>query len=419
MTAMRFQAPKGTQDVLPDRSVLWQWLESNFRENCRLYGYGEIRTPLFEDTELFLRGIGEGTDVVHKEMYTFTDRGGRSITLKPEGTAPAIRAFVEHSLAGSRQITRLYYITPVYRYERPQKGRLREHHQCGVELLGCASPDADAEVIDLTFRFYARLGLGGTSVLLNSLGEAECRARFRDALLSYANSWLADLPAEFRDRVEKNPLRLLDTKDDSIQERLHSAPSILDYLEPESSQHFDALQQRLTALSIPFELSPRLVRGLDYYTKTVFELQTDALGAQNSLCGGGRYDRMVEMIGGQPTPAVGVGIGMERALMLLDALGLQPEVRSVPLVFFVALASDKNHVAAVVSELRSAGISVETDPEFRSAKSQFRQADKSGATYAVVVGDDEIAGGRATIKQLETGAEAQVAFEKLVTWLTS
>ncbi len=414
---MKFQAPKGTQDVLPSFAAEWNWLETSFRNTCERFGYGEIRTPVFEDTGLFLAGIGEGTDIVHKEMYTFTDRGGRSITLKPEGTAPAIRAYVQHGLGAPGQITRLYYVTPAYRYERPQKGRLREHHQCGVELLGASTADADAEVIDLTVRFYRGLGLTGIGVRLNSLGGEQCRAGYRKALLKFAEPVLKNMPEEFRERCEKNPLRMLDSKDESLQKAMRDAPNIQEYLEPESKEQFDALQDLLKTLDIPFTLEPRLVRGLDYYTGTVFEVQTDMLGAQNALCGGGRYDKLVELIGGPPTPAVGVGIGIERALMMVNAAKIHTPEAPRPDAFLVALTNNRIEVAKIVKTLRDAMIAVETDPEARSAKSQFRRADKSGAKFAVVIGDDELASRHATVKELKTGSVLKVAFELLVTHL--
>lgn len=415
---MKFQAPKGTEDILPADSARWRWLEQHFQRVCSLYGYGEIRTPVFEDTALFERGIGEGTDIVHKEMYTFLDRGERSITLKPEGTAPAIRAYIEHSLGAPGVITRLYYITPVYRYERPQKGRLREHHQCGVELLGSSSPDADAEVIDLTVRFYRAIGLGSLSVRLNSLGNDECRAAYRSALLEFARPALLALPAEFRARCEQNPLRMLDAKDETLREVMVSAPKIQDFLEPESKAHFETLQKRLTTLRIPFELDSRLVRGLDYYSKTVFEVQTESLGAQNALCGGGRYDALVERVGGSPTPAVGVGLGIERALMLLEANAALPPDEKTTTAFLVALTDNRTAICEQLKLLRDSGVAVESDPEFRSAKSQFRQADKSGAKFAVVIGDDELSTKIATIKELATGSEQKVPFEQVASLLT-
>lgn len=400
---MRFQAPRGTEDVLPSQSPRWIWLENIFRRVCALYGYSEIRTPTFEDTALFTRGIGEGTDIVHKEMYTFVDRGERSLTLKPEGTAPAIRAYVEHSLGAPGQITKLAYITPAFRYDRPQKGRYRESHQTGVELIGSPSADADAEVIELTSRFYKELGLSDLSVKLNSLGESECRTRYREALLEFSRPVLKDLPDDFRRRCEINPLRILDSKDEALRRAMFDAPPITDFLEDESRRHFETLLSRLDALGVRYELDPRLVRGLDYYTKTVFEVQTASLGAQNSLCGGGRYDGLVKEIGGPDTPAVGVAMGIERALMMMKET---TEIKNLD-AFAVCLTEERNEFARIVRSLRDAGLRIDADLDGRSAKSQFRQADKSGARFALVIGDAELASGEITVKELSTGTETK------------
>lgn len=405
MAFMRFQAPRGTRDVLPQEAHRWVHLEKTFRDICHLYGYSEIRTPTFEDTELFVRGVGEGTDIVSKEMYTFKDRAGRSLTLKPEGTAPVIRAYLEHSLGTPNQITRLFYITPIFRYERPQKGRLRESHQTGVELIGSGTPDADAEVIELTVRFYQTLGIRNISIKLNSLGEEECRKSYREALLEYARPHLRDFPEEFRARCEKNPLRLLDSKDPEVQKIVADAPPITRYYEKETIEHFESLQKLLNSLGITYEIDPKLVRGLDYYTKTVFEVQSEFLGAQNALCGGGRYDNLIEEYGGQPTPAVGVAMGIERALMVMETLEIEKKVERLLDVFAVCLTENRIEFAKFVKFLRDSGISVVTDLEFRSAKSQFRQADKSGANYAVILGDEELEKGVVKVKDMRSGEE--------------
>jgi histidyl-tRNA synthetase len=287
---MRFQAPRGTEDVLPSQSHRWLRLESEFREHCRLFGYREIRTPTFEDTELFVRSSGETSDVVSKQMYDFKDKGGRDITLKAEGTAPTIRALIEGGQMQQGAVQRVSYITPVFRYERPQTGRLREHHQVGVELVGSASVDADAEIIEFTVRFFERLGLKGINVLLNSLGRADTRARYRKALLEFAEPLLIDAPSETQEKARKNPLRLLDSKDAAVIEKMKSAPNVLDFLETESNDRLCSLQKLLDEANISYKLQPNMVRGLDYYTDTVFEVQSESLGAQNALCGGGRYD---------------------------------------------------------------------------------------------------------------------------------
>ncbi|GMV37638.1 MAG: histidine--tRNA ligase [Fimbriimonadales bacterium] len=413
---MDISAPRGTKDVLPDEARRWRFVEDTFRRLCSLYGYGEIRTPVFEHTELFVRGVGEGTDIVSKEMYTFLDKGGRSITLKPEGTAPAARAYVEHHLGGQGAVTKLFYITPIFRYERPQAGRLRQAHQVGLEVFGAASPSADAEVIQLTMAFYEALGLKDLELRLNSLGDAECRRRYREALLAYAASYIASLPEDAAERMRNNPLRLLDSKDPECIEAMAGAPSILDYLEPESREHFVRLQALLHDLGVSFVLEPRLVRGLDYYNRTVFEVVSGSLGAQNSVCGGGRYDGLVELCGGPPTPAVGVAMGIERALMLLDEEALGAE--EAPIAFVVAIGTDMGPRALkLATQLRRAGIAAELDLESRSAKSQFRQADRSGARFAVVLGEDEWSRGAVTLKDLRTQSQAEVPLSDLPTAL--
>ncbi|HET6645598.1 MAG TPA: histidine--tRNA ligase [Fimbriimonadales bacterium] len=405
---MRFQAPRGTEDVLPGESMRWVRLEDTFRQICALYNYQEIRTPTFEDTALFVR-LGESTDIVHKEMYTFLDRGQRSISLKPEGTAPAVRAYLEHSLGSTGQVTKLFYITPIFRYDRPQKGRYRESHQTGVELFGTASPDADVEVIDLTARFYGELGIPQVRVKLNSIGGKDCRARYREALLDFARPALADMPAEFRERCERSPLRILDSKDEELRKRIEGAPQISDFLEEDSRAHFEQVCERLRALNVDIELERRLVRGLDYYTRTVFEVHSKSLGAQSQLCGGGRYDNLVEECGGPPTPAVGVAMGVERALIALNAQGFQEP----PMVFAVCLTDRLDDFARIVKSLRDANISLDTDPDRRSAKSQFRQADRSGASLALAIGDQELASGSATLKHLRGGEEISASFDDL------
>lgn len=414
---MRYKAPRGTQDILPGDSERWQWLERTFREVCSLYGYQEIRTPAFESTDLFHRGLGEQTEVVTKQMYTFEDQGGRSLTLKPEGTAPAIRAYLEHSLGGQGRVTRLFYITPIFRYERPQAGRYRQAHQTGVELIGSAAPEADAEVIDLTVRWYRRLGVEQLILKVNSLGMHECRARYRDALLVFAQPILSDMKEEERTRYERNPLRLLDTKDPDLQQRLLDAPTLEPFLEQDSREHFDRLRALLDALGIRYEVDARLVRGLDYYTRTVFEVQSPSLGAQNSLCGGGRYDNLVEEMGGPPTPATGVAMGIERALLAASAAGALPPAEATADVFAVILTQGEAG-ERLLSELRSAGIRVLCDPDRRSAKSQFRQADKSGAPFAVAIGDEELAKHTARVKRMETGEETEVPLSSLPGWLS-
>jgi len=408
---MKYSAPRGTQDILPETAARWRFVEDMFRRLAERYAYGEIRTPMFEETELFVRGIGEGTDIVGKEMYNFQDKGGRDITLKPEGTAPAVRAFLENNLGGQGQVTKLYYVTPIFRYERPQKGRYRQSHQVGLEVFGASSARADAEVIELTMEFYSSIGLTGLELKLNSLGDAECRSNYRAALLEFAQELLAGMAPEAADRMRNNPLRLLDSKDPEIQSFMANAPKITGYLEDESRVQFEELQSLLTCLSIPFSLDPRLVRGLDYYNRTVFEVVSGSLGAQNSACGGGRYDGLVAACGGPDTPAVGVAMGIERALMLLGEHTVEvPKPEVFVVTFGDGLASDAFRLA---SRLRTAGIATDLDLEARSGKSQLRQADKSGARYAVILGDEEWSRGSVLLKDLHKNAQREVAAENL------
>lgn len=403
---MRFQAPRGTEDVLPECSPAWQWVEQQFRALTALYGYGEIRTPTFEERDLFIRTAGETSDVVSKEMYEFTDKGGRSMVLKPESTAPAMRALLEHNLCPQGTVTRLCYVSsPHFRYDRPQKGRLREHHQNGIELIGSPSASADAEVIEVGVRFLERVGLSGLNVKINSIGRADCRERYRDALLAHAKPYLADASEELKERVAKNPLRLLDMKDPTAQEAMRSAPSILDFLEPESASRFSTLQRLLSDAGIAFEVAPDIVRGLDYYTETVFEAQSAQLGAQATVFAGGRYDNLIKDIGGPDMPSVGFGMGVERLLLLLEGKTPKGDAARV----FVAY-SDVALTAALqlVRELRASQIATLMDVDGRSLKSQLRQADKAGVRFVAILGGDELSGGTVSVKNLVTGEQQSV-----------
>jgi histidyl-tRNA synthetase len=380
-----------------------------FRDVARRHGYQEIRTPTFEDTDLFVRTSGDTSDIVSKEMYTFLDKGERSITLKPEGTAPAMRAVVEHLLCPPGTIARLMYITPCFRYSRPQKGRLRELHQLGLELIGSASPTADAEVIEVTYRFFEACGLSGMTVHLNSIGRSDCRDRYREAILNHLADYLAGQSEESRATANKNPLRLLDTKDPDLRAALAGLRPITDYLEDECRSNFDLVCRRLADAGIPVCVSPDIVRGLDYYTETVFEVLHDQVGSQGSLCGGGRYDNLIEDLGGAPTPSVGVGIGIERTLLAMQAEQVEFE-SDRPDAFIVQATSEAYDASlALARELRAAGLWVLVDIDGRSAKSQFRQADRSGARVAVVIGPDELARDTAKVKDLATGQQEEFA----------
>ncbi|MGC8667901.1 MAG: histidine--tRNA ligase [Chthonomonadales bacterium] len=412
---MKYTAPPYMHDVLPLpparepwlHTAKWRAVENIFRHTCRLYGYREIRTPVMEPTELFTRSIGEGTDIVTKEMFTFTDRGGRSMTLRPEGTAPALRAYVEHKLYGIANPVKLYYIETIYRYERGQKGRYREHQQTGVEALGSDAPAMDAEVISLAMEFYRRLGLTGTELRLNSLGCPACRPNFRHALIEYARPRVEHMSDENRMRFQVNPLRMLDSKDERDREILAHAPKLLDYLCGACAEHFAALRRLLDGLGIPYSLDAHLVRGFDYYTRTAFEIVSPGLGAQNSIGGGGRYDGLVEEIGGPPTPGIGFGIGTERCLLAMEQLGVSiPEEDEAPEVFLVSLGEAAQERAVLIAQdLRRAGIAAELDYQARSLKAQMRAADRAGARFAVVLGDEELARSCAGVKPLRGGGE--------------
>lgn len=410
---MRFQAPRGTHDVLPQNSWAWQWVEQTFRSHASLYGYQEIRTPMFEEFELFVRSSGETSDVVSKEMYDFEDKGGRHIALKPENTASSIRAYLEHHLGIATQATRLYYIAPIFRYGRPQKGRLRQHHQLGLELIGVSTPEADAEIIEMTVRFYELLGLKGLKVLLNSIGRDSCRAAYREIVLSHFRGYLESLDDEGRAKALKNPLRLLDMKDPSAQELAQTVPSILDYLEPDSRGRFEQLQALLREATVEYEIAPSIVRGLDYYTDTVFEVQSESLGAQSSLCGGGRYDGLVEQLGGPSTPAVGVGMGIERALMVLETEAVVPDSTGSLTYIVAATDSAREAIRTVARSLRTAGKQVIIDLGTKNMKSQLKDADRLHARKVCIIGEDELETGSAIVRDMVSGDQLLVPLERL------
>jgi len=413
--------PKGTKDVLPQDSYKWQWLEQAAREICRSYNAREIRTPVFEHTELFLRTIGESTDVVGKEMYTFEDKGGRSITLKPEGTAGVARAYIENNLEQLSLPLKMYYFTPVFRYERPQHGRLREHHQFGVEVYGSAAATADFEVIALAYEYFKILGVR-VKLELNSIGCSECKPAYNIALTKFLNSHAADLCPACVERTKTNPMRAIDCKVETCRKVLGKAPLISKYICGDCVGHMDKLIKYLNIAKIPFELNPRIVRGLDYYTKTVFEFVTDALGAQGTVCGGGRYDKLVENLGGKPTPCVGFGLGLERLLMLMEALGLGvspdfPPAFTPDIVLINQSQEAFDKVFELAVELRKSGLVAEIDNMGRSVKAQFKYADKLRAKYAAVIGETELAAGSIEVKCMADGSAAAVAFEQLAEYL--
>ena len=403
--------PKGTKDMLPQDAYKWHYVESVARETAALFGFREIRTPMFEHTELFTRGVGETTDIVTKEMYTFLDKGGRSMTLRPEGTAGVARAFIENGLAQQTLPMKAYYLASVFRYERPQNGRLREHHQFGVELYGSELPSADAEVIALAHTFLTKAGLKSLSLNINSIGCRECRAKYNAALKEYIGANLNNMCTACRDRFDRNPLRILDCKEEKCRAITAGAPRITDFLCDGCREHFAEVQNTLARLSIPFAVNPSIVRGLDYYTRTVFEFVSDDIGAQGTVCGGGRYNHLVEEVGGKPTAAVGFGLGLERLLMVLEntgALTAEPERSDVYLAALGERAAE--YVPVLAAELRAAGVKTEFDLMGRGLKAQMKYADKCGARFSAVIGDEEMARGSAALKNMETGESAECAF---------
>lgn len=394
------QSIRGFADILPDRSPLWRQVERIVRQILSRYGYEEIRLPLVERTELFRRSIGEVTDIVEKEMYTFEDRGGESITLRPEGTAGCVRACLEHGMLHNAQ-ARLWYAGPMFRYERPQKGRFRQFHQIGAEAFGMSGPDVDAEMILLSARILHELGLGDVQLQLNSLGSSEARTAYRDRLISYFQAHLDALDDDSRRRLESNPLRILDSKNPAMQELIESAPRLIDHLDEESRLHFEQLQLLLDAAGVTYQLNPRLVRGLDYYSRTVFEWVTDQLGAQGTVLAGGRYDGLVEQLGGRPTPAIGFAMGLERIVALLEDRGRL--AATAPDAYMVLVGEQAIRVGIPLAEkLRSdlPALKLLVNGGGGSFKSQFKRADRSGARFALIIGDGEAEAATVSVKDL-------------------
>lgn len=404
--------PRGTEDVLPKDSKLWQYVESTAREVCSLYGYKEIRTPVFEHTELFQRGVGDTTDVVQKEMYTFTDKGGRSITLKPEGTATLVRSYIENSLYANPQPTKLSYIIPCFRYEKPQSGRLREFHQFGTECFGAASPTTDAEVISLADLFLKRLGIKGVTLNINSIGCKVCKKSYNEKLKAYFEGYRDRLCGTCLERLEKNPMRIIDCKSEVCKEISAKAPKMIDNLCSECSEHFEAVKTGLDNMGIEFKINPDIVRGLDYYTKTVFEFVSDSLGAQSTVCGGGRYSGLVEELGGKSAEGIGFAAGLERLILVLKAQGELKEFEEKPDLFIAVMGCGAQSFAQkTVYGLRKSGFWAEQDLCERSLKAQMKYADKIGAKFCAAVGDDEINSGRLKIKNMQTGEINEVSFD--------
>ncbi len=413
--ALITNAIKGTLDLLPKESCKTQYIEAAVREIAENYGFLEMRTPVFEHTELFQRSVGETTDVVQKEMYTFEDKGGRSITLRPEGTAGAARAFLEHGLFNDALPQKIYYLTSCYRYEKPQAGRLREFHQFGVESFGAGTPAADAEIISLAHAVFRYLGVQNLTLEINSIGCPECRKKFQEALKAYFESYREQLCDTCKSRLERNPMRILDCKSPVCSEIAAGAPKILDYLCDDCRAHFDAVQKYLQAMDIAFTVNPTIVRGLDYYTRTVFEFVSSEIGAQGTVCGGGRYDGLLEELGGKPMPACGFGMGIERLLLLMEAQGVPfPEPKKCD-VYLVSMGEEAGLKAAALAEqLREEGLSAQFDTVGRGLKAQMKYADKIGAAYTVVLGDAELESRRVNLKNMRDGTQTGLGLDDFV-----
>ena len=408
-----FQAVRGMNDILPGESALWQSLETTVRDVLAAYGYHEIRLPIVEKTELFARSIGEVTDIVEKEMYTFADRNGDSLTLRPEGTAGCARACIEHGLLHN-QTQRLWYAGPMFRYEKPQKGRYRQFHQVGAEAYGMAGPDIDAELICLSARLWQRLGIRAVTLQLNSLGSSAARAAYRERLVAYFESRRDELDEDSRRRLHANPLRILDSKNPTLRTVLAEAPALLDQLDPESRAHFEELQALLAAAGIAYDINPRLVRGLDYYCKTVFEWVTDTLGAQGTICAGGRYDGLIEQLGGQPVPGVGFALGLERLVAMLAAAG-QPGADPEPHVYLIIVGdAAQRHGLALAERLRDQlpALRLRMHCGGGGFKAQFRRADHSGARFALILGEDEINADTVAVKPLRAAQNEQLSLPR-------
>ncbi len=410
--ALITKAIKGTQDILPENSGKQRFLENTLFEIADSFGFKEIRTPVFEHTELFQRGVGDTTDVVQKEMYTFDDKGGRSITLRPEGTAGAVRAFLEHGLFNEALPQKFCYLLNCYRYEKPQAGRWREFQQFGVEMLGTASPAADAEVISLANEIFSFLGIENIELQLNSIGCPACRQKYHEALKEYFNGHKDELCGTCLERLEKNPMRILDCKSPVCKEISAGSPLIIDYLCDECAEHFDSVKKYLDNMGIKYTVNPRIVRGLDYYTRTVFEFVSNDIGAQGTVCGGGRYDGLVEELGGPKVPALGFGMGTGRLQLVMQGQGIElPDDKGCDIYLAPMDADASLEAMRMVTDLRSSGIKAQTDVVGRSLKAQMKYADKIGAKYTVVLGSDELANKAATVKNMSTGEKTELSLE--------
>jgi len=409
-----YQAPRGTQDILPEEQAYWRYVEQTAAGIAQLYGYERIDTPLFEDAGLFVRSVGEGTDIVEKEMYTFADRGDSQLTLRPEGTAPVCRAYVEHGMQNLVQPVKLYYFAPIFRYERPQAGRFRQHHQFGCEAFGEADPALDAELISMACHYLSSLGLSKFTLQLNSIGCKQCRPNYIKELQSYYGKYSSQLCPDCSVRLKRNPLRLLDCKKPDCQQIAAGAPKSVDYLCPDCKQHFDKLTGYLQITGLPYNINHCLVRGLDYYTRTVFEIQPEIEGSQSTMVAGGRYDELIEELGGKPTPAIGFGSGIERVILNLKRQQTEIPAIAKPKVFLAAIGeAAKTEIMRQAAILRQAGISVLTASGNKSLKAQLRQANTQGVTYTVIVGEEELKAGNAAVRNMTSAQQETVPLSKL------
>ena len=416
---MLLRAPKGTRDILPGDIHRWHYMESVVRDICRVFGYHEIRTPVFEHTELFSRGVGETTDVVQKEMYTFQDKADRSLTLRPEGTAGVVRAFIENGMTSSALPQKMYYYGPMFRYENVQHGRYREFWQFGCEVLGAEAPGADVEIISLLKMYFERLGLTKTDLRINSIGCQACRPAYHELLHGYLAARLDRLCPDCRDRFERNPLRVLDCKQERCAAEIAGAPKTIDHICDSCASHFEGLKAGLSELGIDYTIDKSIVRGLDYYTRTVFEYVSDSFKSLGStICGGGRYDGLVEVCGGARTSGVGFSIGIERLFIELDNYNAEFPRPGVPDVFIITAGeAARSYAGQLANRLRRAGIAAETDLNSRSVKAQMKYADKRGAAFTAVIGDDELAAGKAVLRNMADGSTAEVPLDGFAEWL--
>jgi len=416
---MEFRSIKGTYDILPNDADSWQRVETCVREFITRAGYSEIRTPAFEKTELFTRSVGEDSDVVSKEMYSWTDQGGTDITLKPEYTASVIRSYIQHNLGAKSPLTKLYYLDNLFRRERPQKGRYRQFRQYGIEAIGSPHPEQDAEVITIAYELLVELGIKDITLKLNSIGSLECRNEYRQALKDFLQPHLDKLSETSRKRFDSNPMRILDTKIDFEIALLQDAPTITSFLSPDDANHFDEVQIYLEALDVPFTLDTALVRGLDYYTRTTFEIISSKLGAQDALCGGGRYDKLAETLGGKQTPAVGFAAGLERILIAMDEVDTDQKIRADKIYLIGLGDAVRPTMLKILGEARKAGLIMEFDSLRRSIKSQMREANKIGASLAIIIGDKELKDKSVQIKDLNNGQQESIPIDSIISYIKS